>query len=156
MDQSFFFFIARSMPEPPTQPTRPEPEQPGPVQPSPAPAPEPTRTPTEPAETATQSGWNTFTAQSSVTPAAIRRQLNLPRSQPVYTWDAETQAWTRVTDPAQTIPAGTSISFLSRGLTTEEIEAANLGRNTPQASLTNGWNIINIAGEQNAPTTATS
>ena len=148
VDRSFFFFIARSMPEPPTQPTRPEPEQPGPAQPGPAPAPEPTRTPTtEPAETATQSGWNTFTAQSSVTPAAIRRQLNLPRSQPVYTWDAETQAWTRITNPAQTIPAGTSISFLSRGLTTEEIQAANLGRNTPQASLTNGWNIINIAGE---------
>ena len=122
------------------------PERPQPIA-GPAPAPAPTPAPTEPADTATQSGWNTFTAQSSVTPAAIRRQLNLSASQAVYTWDAETQAWTRVTNPAQTIPAGTSISFLSRGLTTEEIEAANLGRNTPQASLTNGWNIVNIAGE---------
>ena len=130
----------------PGQPDMPERPQPGPA-PAPAPAPEPTPAPAEPADTATQSGWNTFTAQSSVTPAAIRRQLNLPRSQAVYTWDGETQAWTRVTNPAQTIPAGTSISFLSRGLTTEEIEAANLGRNTQQASLTNGWNIMNIAGE---------
>ena len=123
------------------------PERPQPIA-GPAPAPEPTRTPTtKPADTATQSGWNTFTAQSSVTAAAIRRQLNLSSSQAIYTWNARTQTWTRVTDPAQTIAPGTSISFLSRGLTTEEIEAANLGRNTPQASLTNGWNIVNIAGE---------
>ena len=128
-------------------PERPDtPERPQPVA-APAPAPETTRTPTEPADTATQSGWNTFTAQSSITAAAIRRNLNLSASQAIYTWDAETQAWTRITNPAQTITPGTSISFLSRGLTTEEIEAASLGRNTPQASLTNGWNIINIAGE---------
>ena len=122
------------------------PERPQPVA-GPAPAPEPTPAPTEPAETATQSGWNTFTAQSSVTAAAIRRGLNLSASQAIYTWNAEMQTWTRITDPAQTIAPGTSISFLSRGLTAEEIEAASLGRNTPQASLTNGWNIINIAGE---------
>ena len=101
---------------------------------------------TTPEQTDIASGWNTFTIQSGgTTTAAIRRQLNLPANQAFYTWDAETQAWTQVTNPAQTIPAGATISFLSRGLSTEELETTNLGHNTQQASLTSGWNIANTA-----------
>ena len=134
-------------------PTRPEspPEeqgaqgQPQPVQPIPATA-GPDTTDTTPEQTDIASGWNTFTIQSGgTTTAAIRRQLNLPANQDFYTWDAETQAWTRITNPAQTIPAGATISFRSRALATEELETTNLGHNTQEASLTQGWNIANTA-----------
>ena len=102
-----------------------------------------------PEETDVDSGWNTFTVQAGGTTArTIRQRLGLPTNQAFYIWDTETQAWTRVTSLTRTIPAGTTVSFHSqRGLGTEELETVGLGHNTQEASLNNGWNIINAAGD---------
>ena len=116
---------------------------------APAQTPATTTTRTEaPEQTDVDSGWNTFTVQAGGTTArTIRQRLGLPTNQAFYTWDAETQAWTRVTSLTRTIPAGTTVSFHSRrGLGTEELETVGLGHNTREASLANGWNIINAAG----------
>ena len=131
----------------PTRPESPPADQgtPAAAQPTPGTA-SPALISEAPEETDIASGWNTFTIQSGgTTTAAIRRQLNLPANQDFYTWDAETQAWTQVTNPAQTIPAGATISFRSRGLSTEELETTNLGHNTQESSLASGWNIANTA-----------
>ena len=116
---------------------------------APAQTPATTTTRTEaPEQTDVDSGWNTFTVQAGGTTArTIRQRLGLPTNQAFYTWDAETQAWARVTSLTRTIPAGTTVSFHSRrGLGTEELETVGLGHNTREASLANGWNIINAAG----------
>ena len=130
------------------QPAAPDDQTPSDTDPQPARTPD-TRTPerTEPEHIDAPSGWNTFTVQAGGTTArTIRRTLGLPANQAFYTWNAETQTWTRITSPARTIPAGTTISFHSkRGLGTDELETASLGHNTQRTSLASGWNIINTA-----------
>ena len=135
---------ARPEMPPPDQGSQPESQQPI----DSAPAPTTTRTEV-PEETDVDSGWNTFTVQAGGTTArTIRQRLGLPTNQAFYIWDTETQAWARVTSLTRTIPAGTTVSFHSqRGLGTEELETVGLGHNTQEASLTNGWNIINAAGD---------
>ena len=130
------------------QPAAPDDQTPSDTDPQPARTPD-TRTPerTEPENIDAPSGWNTFTVQAGGTTArTIRRTLGLPANQAFYAWNAETQTWTRITSPARTIPAGTTISFHSkRGLGTDELETASLGHNTQRTSLASGWNIINTA-----------
>ena len=137
----------------PARPEMPPPDQGSPQPESQQPidsAPAPTTTRTEvPEETDVDSGWNTFTVQAGGTTArTIRQRLGLPTNQAFYIWDTETQGWARVTSLTRTIPAGTTVSFHSqRGLGTEELETVGLGHNTQEASLNNGWNIINAAGD---------
>ena len=142
--------ISVSITPAPTRPEMPEPDQGSPLVYEPDPGTQRPATGTSvPEETDVDSEWNTFTVQSGGTTAGtIRQQLGLPANRALYTWDAETQAWTQVTSPTSTIPAGTTLSFLSQpGLGTEELETAGLGQNTQEVSLTNGWNIINAAGD---------
>ena len=144
-------------------PTRPEERPERPI----IPPAEPTRRPTPPPPTTTtttttipdpsrptttlepdQPGprWNTLTAQTGgTTPAQIRQAFNLGSSQTIYTWNANTQTWTRATRSSQAIPAGTRVSFRTEeAVTNREMRNSNLGGGTTRTRLTTGWNTLSI------------
>ena len=143
-------------------PARPEERPAGPIQPIDP----PTRRPTPPPPTTTttttipdpsrptttlepdQPGprWNTLTAQQGgTTPSQIRQAFNLGSSQAIYTWNTATQTWTRITRGAQSIPAGTRVSFRTEeAVTNREMRTSNLGGGTTRTRLTTGWNTLSI------------
>ena len=143
-------------------PREPDQEPAGPIQPIDP----PTRRPTPPPPTTTtttttadpsrptttlepdQPGprWNTLTAQQGgTTPGQIRQAFNLATGQAIYTWNTNTQTWTRATRSSQTIPAGTRVSFRTEeAVSNREMRTSNLGGDTTRMRLTAGWSTLSI------------
>ena len=90
--------------------------------------------------------WNTLTAQQGgTTPGQIRQAFNLATGQAIYTWNTNTQTWTRATRSSQTIPAGTRVSFRTEeAVTNREMRTSNLGGDTTRMRLTAGWSTLSI------------
>ena len=143
-------------------PARPEERPAGPIQPIDPPARRPTPPPPTTTTTTTipdpsrptttlepdQPGprWNTLTAQQGgTTPGQIRQAFNLATGQAIYTWNTATQTWTRITRGAQSIPAGTRVSFRTEeAVTNREMRTSNLGGGTTRMRLTAGWSTLSI------------
>ena len=143
-------------------PREPDQEPVGPIQPIDPPARRPTPPPPTTTTTTTtadpsrptttlepdQPGprWNTLTAQQGgTTPGQIRQAFNLATGQPIYTWNTATQTWTRITRGAQSIPAGTRVSFRTEeAVTNREMRTSNLGGGTTRMRLTSGWSTLSI------------
>ena len=143
-------------------PVEPEERPAGPIQPIDPPAERPRPTPPTTTTTTTtadpsrptttlepdQPGprWNTLTAQQGgTTPSQIRQAFNLGSTQTIYTWNANTQTWTRVTRGSQSIPAGTRVSFRTEeAVTNREMRNSNLGGGTTRMRLTAGWSTLSI------------
>ena len=143
-------------------PVEPEERPAGPIQPIDPPARRPTPPPPTTTTTTTtpdpsrptttlepdQPGprWNTLTAQQGgTTPGQIRQAFNLGSTQTIYTWNTQTQTWTRATRGAQTIPAGTRVSFRTEeAVTNREMRTSNLGGDTTRMRLTAGWSTLSI------------
>ena len=115
---------------PPTQPPTTEPERPGPT------------TTLEPDQPGPR--WNTFTAQPGGTTASrIRQAFNLGTNQIIYTWNANTQTWTRINRGSQAIPSGTLVSFRTpEAISNRDARASNLGSGDRRPRLNPGWNIL--------------
>ena len=90
--------------------------------------------------------WNTLTAQQGgTTPGQIRQAFNLATGQAIYTWNTNTQTWTRATRSSQTIPAGTRVSFRTEeAVSNREMRTSNLGGDTTRMRLTAGWSTLSI------------
>ena len=143
-------------------PAEPEERPAGPIQPIDPPARRPTPPPPTTTTTTTipdpsrptttlepdQPGprWNTLTAQQGgTTPGQIRQAFNLGSTQTIYTWNTATQTWTRATRGAQSIPAGTRVSFRTEeAVSNREMRTSNLGGDTTRMRLTSGWATLSI------------
>ena len=88
--------------------------------------------------------WSTLTVQPGGTTArTIRQTLGLSSRRAIYAWNADTQAWTALTDPTRTIPSGVVLSFRAPAeISREDLEIANIGQGSRRTALAQGWNII--------------
>ena len=88
--------------------------------------------------------WNTLTVGTGGTTASrIRQAFSLGTAQSIYTWNADTQTWTRATNASQAIPPGTAVSFRTQEMVSStDIAASDLDGATTQTRLNPGWNII--------------
>ena len=90
--------------------------------------------------------WNTLTVlRGGTTIQRIRESLRTSPGYSIYDWNPQRRAWSRLTSPAQAIPAGTYLSLRTdRAPDAEGLAEANLGGGPRTLSLAQGWNLLGV------------